>query len=125
MENYHVTIKETSREITTREKIMLKDTTDATKLDDLVKDGGSAVITPEAYAILSIHNEKSDNKDYEVYIILAEDGEKYVTGSPSFWASFMDIWTEMDGANETFAIKIYKRDSKNYKGKQFLTCSIV
>lgn len=125
MENYRVTIKETSRELTARERIMLKDTTDATKLDEIVKGGESATITPEAYAILNIHNEKSDNKDYENYIILTTDGEKYVTGSPSFWSSFMEIWDEMAEANEPFSIKVYKRDSKNFKGKQFLTCSIL
>jgi hypothetical protein len=29
------------------------------------------------------------------------------------------------GDEEQFSIEVYKKDSKNYKGKQFLTCSIV
>ena len=74
---------------------------------------------------LSIHNEKSDNVDYENYVIIDKNGDKYVTGSASFWSSFMDIYNEMQGEEEAWSIKAYKLDSKNYKGKKFLTCSII
>ena len=39
--------------------------------------------------------------------------------------SGMAIYDEMYGEEETWAIKAYKLDSKNYKGKKFLTCSII
>lgn len=124
MTGYSVSIKEVSKELTTRERIMLKDTSNAVKLDEAVTDSG-LVITPLAYAILSIHNEKSDNPDYENYVILDKGGSKFVTGSPSFFSSFMDIFTEMKDETEDWQIEVYKKDSKNYKGKQFLTCSII
>ena len=125
MAGYNVSIKEVSKELTARERIMLKDTTNAIKLDEAANGEVPLVITPVAFAVLSIHNEKSDNVDYENYIIMDTDGNKYVTGSPSFWASFTEIWEEMKDEDEGYSIEVYKRDSKNYKGKQFLTCSII
>lgn len=124
MTGYSVEIKESSKELSAKERIMLKDTSDAVKLD-LACDEEAVIITPVSFAVLGIHNEKSDNKDYDNYILQDENGEKYVTGSPSFWASFMDIYNEMKEETEKWSIKVYKLDSKNYKGKQFLTCSII
>nr|DAJ97966.1 MAG TPA: hypothetical protein [Caudoviricetes sp.] len=124
MTGYSVEIKESSKELSAKERIMLKDTSDAVKLD-LACDEESVIITPASFAVLGIHNEKSDNKDYDNYILQDENGEKYVTGSPSFWSSFMDIYNEMKEETEKWSIKVYKLDSKNYKGKQFLTCSII
>lgn len=123
MEAYKVTIKESSKELNARERIMLKDTTNAIKLDEAAED--KLVITPVAYAVLGIHNEKSDNVDYDNYIIVDDAGNKYVTGSESFWKSFIDIWLEMADEKEPYQIEVYKLESKNYKGKQFITCSIV
>lgn len=125
MSNYHVSIKEVSKDCTARERIMMKDTTNAIKLDEAISDDTPLVISPAAYAILSIHNDKSDNPDYENYVIIDRGGAKFVTGSPSFWSSFSEIWDEMKNEPEEYSIEVYKRDSKNYKGKQFLTCSIV
>lgn len=125
MEGYKVTIKWSSKELSARERIILKDTSNATKLDTVANGANEVVITVDQYAVLSIHNEKSDNKDYENYIIVDTDGNKYVTGSPSFWDAFSDIMDEMSGEEEKPTISVYKMDSKNYKGKQFLTCSLI
>lgn len=125
MEGFKTSIKEVSKDLTARERIMLKDTSNAVKLDEAANGETPLVITPVAYAVLDIHNEKSDNKDYENYIIVDANGTKYVTGSPSFWTSFMEIWTEMADEEETYSLEVYKKDSKNYKGKKFLTCSII
>lgn len=125
MAGFAVTITEASKEFTARERIMVKDTSNAIKFDEVVTTDSSFVLTPVAYAVLSVHNEKSkDSKDYQQYIVIADDGNKYITGSYSFWNSFIAIWEEMEG-EEQFSIEVYKKDSKNYKGKQFLTCSIV
>lgn len=125
MEGYSVAIRECSTELTARERIKLKDTTNAIKLDEAASGETPLVIRPVAYAVLDIHNEKSDNKDYPNYIIMDDEGNKYVTGSESFWTSFKEIFEEMESENEAYEIEVYKVDSKNYKGKQFLTCSIV
>ena len=95
MTGYEVTIKEASMELSAKERIRLKDTTNAIKLDTAT-DNAPITITPKAFAILSIHNEKSDNVDYLNYIIVDKDGNKYVTGSDSFWSSFKSIWDEME-----------------------------
>lgn len=125
---YKVEIAFCSKELTARERIMMKDTTNAIKLDEATKDGNKLVITPDMYAVLKVHNDKSDSEEYEQYLIRDKDGTKYVTGSPSFWSSFEDIVDEMSDENgtvEEYQIECYKLDSKNYKGKQFLTCSII
>lgn len=120
---YSVVIGETSQELTAKERIRIKDTADAVKLDEATENG-AVVINPAMYAVLNIHNEKSDNVDYKNYIVIDKDGTKYVTGSESFWSSFINIYEEMDGEQEEWAVKVYKLPSKNYKGKDFITCSI-
>ena len=127
MTNYSVSIKDCSKELTNRERIRIKDTSNAVKLDEAANGDSPLVIEPDYYAVLAVHNEKSENKDYEVYIIVDTSGTKFVTGSTSFFTSFIDIWGEMkdDDSDEPWQIEVYKKDSKNYKGKQFLTCSIV
>ena len=123
MEDYKVEIKESSKDLSARERISLKDTTNAIKLDEALAEG-DVIITPVDYAILSIHNEKAEDKDYENYIIVDKSGTKYVTGSSSFWSSFIEIYEEMKDEDEEYSILAYRVESKNYKGKYFLTCSI-
>lgn len=122
MNGYKVTIAETSREFTKKELIAMKDTSDAQRLDDLTASG-AVIISPEAYAVLNVHNEKSPNKDYEVYLVIDTTGQKYVTGSAAFFTTFRDIFEDMEG--DPFDLKIYRKPSKNYTGKEFITCSVV
>ena len=124
---YSVEIVESSMELTAKERIKMKDTTNAIKLDDLTQEEGNeqVVIEPQAYAVLNIHNEHSDqNKDYVNYVLVDKDGTKYVTSSESFWTSFMEIYKEMENESESWKIIVYRVPSKNFKGKEFLTCSI-
>ena len=120
---YSASIKEASRDLTAKERIMLKDTTSAVKLDQAtqVED---IHISVDSYAILNIHNDKATPTDYENYIILDRNGTKYVTGSQSFWNAFMDIFTEMENEPEEWSIRVYRHPSKNYSGKDFITCAI-
>lgn len=125
--DYSVVISEVSQELTAKERIMLKDTTNAIKLDELTQETDEKVIiSPAIYAVLDIHNEKSEqNKDYKNFIIIDKTGKKYVTSSESFWNSFMDIANEMAGETEEWSIEVYRVPSKNFKGKEFLNCSIM
>lgn len=123
MNGYSVSIKESSRELTAKQRVALKDTTSAIKLDEATQVE-PVTINVDMYAVLAIHNEKSENPDYENYIVVDKNGTKYVTGSASFWSSFMDIFTEMEGEDEAWTLKVYRVPSKNYKGKDFITCSI-
>lgn len=121
---YSVKVVECSKELTAKERIRLKDTSNAIKLDKACNGEEKVVISPSGYAILSVHNDKADPTDYEQYVIFDEVGNKFVTGSKSFWNSFSDIFMEMSGEEEEYEIECYKLPSKNYNGK-FLTCSIV
>jgi hypothetical protein len=123
--DYEVKINSVSKELTARERVMLKDTRNAIKLDEAV-NVTPLVISPAYYAVLDIHNEKSkEDKDFQCYIVVDTAGNKYATGSASFYTAFTEIVEEMNGTGEEYEIEIYKLDSKNYSGKQFITCSIV
>lgn len=126
MTGYKVEIREASVDLTPKQRILLKDTTGATKLDVATQEG-PVLINPGMWAVLAIHNEKSSNPDYFNYIVVDKDGTKYVTGSESFWDTFYDIWSDMqeDPGEEEWSIRAYRSPSKNYSGKDFITCSIV
>lgn len=121
---FTVEVAEVSKEVSHKEKVMLKDTTDCERFDRLTADDQTALVDVAFWAVLSIHNEKSKDKNYKNYVIVDKEGKKYVTGSQSFWNAFMDIWSEMKDEKESWSLKVYRVPSKNFKGKDFLTCSI-
>lgn len=124
MTGYSVKIQYCSKELTARDRVAIKDTTNAISLDEATQSS-NVVIDIDYYAKLAVHNEYSEDKDYEKYIIVAKDGTKYVTGSTSFLTAMEEIVDEMADSGEDFQIVVYRMPSKNYKGKEFLTCSIV
>lgn len=124
---YEATIKFSSKELTAREKLKLKDLSNSTNLDALTQAEGKVIINVDYYVILSIHNEKSKERpDYDNIVVVDKDGNKYNTGSNSFITALTDILDELCDAGETdCTIEVYRKESKNYKGKDFITCSIV
>lgn len=127
MEGYKAKVAVVSKDLSATERIKFKDTSDAIGIDLALKDLESLTVSIDYYGVLTIHNEKAeDNKDYKNYVFVTTDGEKYVTGSESLWTSFTDIADELadEGVDEFPPIKFYKKESKNYKGKYFLTCSL-
>lgn len=122
--NYSVEITYSSKTLTARERIAVKDFSNAVALDEATK-GKSVVLDIDYYALMQVHNEKSDNKDYIKAVFVTKDGVKYVTGSENFIDTFEDMFDEMSDSDEPFQIEAYQVESKNYKGKTFLTCSIV
>lgn len=124
MMDYEVKIRRTSKELSAKDRIKIKDTTNAIRLDEATADG-AIIISPDYFAVLDIHNEKSEDKDYSQVVLVDVAGNKYVTGSASFLTAFENIVDEMDGIDEEYQIEVYRRESKNYKGKSFITCSIV
>ena len=121
---YTVEIVETSREFTAKEKVMLKDISKAQSLNELSKDN-DFIFKPSDWAILKIHNEMSENKDYTVYVIFDTDGNAFTTSSENFFDTFLDIVGDMQGVTEEWAISVYQLDSKKRSGSKFLTCSII
>lgn len=124
MSDYSVKVREASIELSARDKIKVKDTTDTTALD-VATQSGAVVIQPAWWAILDIHNEGSQDKDYHCYVVVDANGERYRTGSRSFWSAFMNIWEELADDDEPFMIKVYRLPSKNREGRDFITCSLV
>lgn len=124
MTDYSVKIVNASKELSARDRVAVKDTTNAIALDDATKDT-PLVIAIDYYVELAVHNEKSEDKDYKKYVVVDKSGNKFVTGSESFFTAMLEIMDEMSDSGEDFEIQVYRMPSKNYKGKEFLTCSIV
>lgn len=124
MTGYSVKIVNASKELSARDRVAVKDTTNAIALDDATKET-PLVIAIDYYVELAVHNEKSEDKDYKKYVVVDKSGNKFVTGSESFFTAMLEIMDEMSDSGEDFEIQVYRMPSKNYKGKEFLTCSIV
>lgn len=125
--NFKSSIAYCSKELTAVERIRLKDTADAIAINEALEENPTLIIEADCYAVLDIHNEKSENKDYKVYLIVSKDGTKYATSSESFYKSFSDIADELTDAGEDLSsvkIKCLLKPSKNYKGKSFITCTL-
>lgn len=130
MEGYICKIASCSKQLKAAERIKIKDLSNAIALDNAVTDDTPLLITPDFYAELDVHNEKSKDKDYKKYVIVDVAGNKYTTGSESFWSAFKGIADEMAEAVEAgedaegYSVEVYRLPSKNYQGKSFLTCSL-
>ena len=126
MKDYEVTITESSKDLTTREKIKLKDLSICKPLDQLTAKDDVVIINVDYYVEMSVHNEKAREKDYDKIVIVDKDGTRYITGSDAFRRSLTDIADDLAEAGELddFKIRVYRKPSKNYAGKDFLTCSL-
>lgn len=125
-EDYNVTIIETLKELSAKERIRAKKSTStAVKLDDVVAPDAPFIISSiDNYVLLSVHNEHAENNDYKVLLIFG-DGQVFSTGSPSFTDSFVDMISELYDSGEAFGVECYKIASRNYKGKFILTCNVI
>lgn len=126
MEGFTVKIRMSSKDLTAKERVMLKDTSNAISIDEVTSNEGKLVIDYDYHVILDIHNERSDNKDYVKCVVVDKAGTKYVTGSESFRTALADIVDEMiDAGEDDITIEVYRKESKNYKGKSFISCSLI
>lgn len=128
--NYTATIREASRELSAKERVMFKDFSNATSLVDFVnaqRDAGEkAIIDIADYVVIDVFNPKAqDNTEYTVYLVIDKAGNKFYTSSEAFWSAFNNIATEMKGSDEEWGIEAVLIPSKNYKGKEILTCALV
>ena len=122
--NYSVKVGYCSKELSAKERVQIKDTSDCVRLDSATQEN-AVMIDVDFYAELVIHNEKSEDKDYKTYVVVDKDGTRYTTGSDSFWSSFINICEEMEDSYEAWSIKAYRLPSKNRAGKDFITCSLI
>ena len=128
---YEVKIAEVSREVTAKERVMLKDVSSCQLINELTEEaiaaGAEFTFKPVLWAVLNIHNDESkESTEYTSYVIFTEDGQRLSTSSDAFYSAFSNIVSEMkDVTDEEWAIKPIFIESKNYKGKNVLTCTIV
>lgn len=110
-----------------KEQIALKDMNDCIRVDQYAADG--LVVKATGYVILSIHNEHArENQDYDVFKLIGDDGNTYITSSKSLADQFLDFWEEINGELEDpdpLDVKIFAKESKNYSGKSFFTCRLI
>ena len=127
MEGYSAKFLKASRELDVAERIALKQFTDCEQLDEVAT--APVAIEVAYFADFAVHNDfvKGDKRDYVKRVICDVDGNKYITGSEAFMKAMDDIYEELYDAEYSgpIVLKIFKKDSKNYSGKQFLTCSLI
>lgn len=91
------------------------------------ENGNSLTLSVAAYAVLEIENDRSKGeKVYQKIMIVDNDGRMYITGSPSFIENFRSVMEVMDGEDpDSWGLEIFQMESRNYKGKNFITCKVV
>lgn len=124
-QSYIVKIIGSNGEFDVFERIMCKDLGDAIPLDEATAQE-PVVIAYEKHLILAIHNDKAEDKDYEKCVVIDPEGRKFVCGGATFRRELENIVSELSDAGVTsgFNLKVYRRASNNYKGKDFITCSL-
>lgn len=133
MNGYKAVVKESVKGLTAREKIAIKALNDVTELNDLVTPEQAIMINIENVVTVQVHNEKSDNQDYNKYVYIDKDGTKYVSGSEPLYTTVKDILSDIEDAiadgemdeTEDITIKVMKKESANYKGQMFLTAELI
>lgn len=114
------------KELTGKEKVALKNFADMVRLDEVTQEHEEGVLINVAFvAVIEVHNEKADIKDYEKQVYVDKDGQMYISGSESLFRQYKSIYEDMEGDPEEWGIRVIRKDSANYKGKDFLTCVIV
>lgn len=126
---YTAVIRESSRELTAKERVMFKDVANAVKMVDFAREArqtdAKAIIDFKDYVIVDVHNDSAENTDYTIYIVVDKNDNKYYTSSDPFFNSFKNIYNEMKDSDEEWGIELNLQPSKKYSGKEILTCSLV
>lgn len=132
---YEVTITGSSLEkIRGTERLRYTNFAGMAQLDDIISDDGvKTALDITGYVECHVYNDKSDTQEYDKLVLIAKDGELYLTGSDSFKRGFMEIFEALtddfveDGIapqDRVYPILAFKAPSKNIKGKTFLCCAV-
>lgn len=127
--NYTADVTSSLKELNARQRIAVKDFSSAEKLNDLITaENPHFRIDVDNIVKVSVHNEQSKgNTDYAVVIIIDKDGNKFRTGSETAYTSALEIYRELEAANELgagFVLDFYKVKSNNFDG-DFIKCNLV
>ena len=111
--------------ITLTEKIKYRNFSNFEMLNEAVdKDG--LTIQINNLVTVQVHNDKADNKDYHVYVVVTPE-KIYYTSSESFARECADILQLIADSPDDKVEPIFniiKKPSKNYSGS-FITCNLV
>ena len=132
---YEVTITGSSLEkIRGTERLRYTNFAGMVQLDDIISDDDvKTALDITGYVECHVHNDKSDTPEYDKLVLIAKDGELYLTGSDSFKRGFIEIFEALtddfveDGIapqDRVYPILAFKAPSKNIKGKTFLCCAV-
>lgn len=131
-EKYTVSVIEKDGNVSVKDVIRAKDISNTISLDNVVNDSETLDIGKvKGFVKLTVHNPRSrDEKDYQKLVLISDDTDSnetrfYSTGSESFETSFMSLWEEVKELDEYWSIIVFKKPSKNYAGKGFLTCTVI
>lgn len=134
---YKAKVVYTSRQVSAKEKIQLANFTGAVSLDTEIDsraamgDEARVYLDVDFWATVQVHNEMSkDNKDYSVLLIVTKDGTTYKSGSDSLVRELSSLEDQLadaraEGEEIPLTIACFKRPSRNYAGKGFITCELV
>lgn len=127
--NYTANVTTSLKDLTARQRIAVKDFSAAEKLNDVITtDNPHFTIDVDNIIKVSVHNEQSKgNTDYDVIIIIDKNGNKYRTGSETAYTSALEIYRELEAANELdggIVLDFYKVKSNNFDG-DFIKCNLV
>ena len=132
---YEVTITGSSLEkIRGTERLRYTNFAGMVQLDDIISDDGvKTALDITGYVECHVHNDKSETPEYDKLVLIAKDGELYLTGSDSFKRGFIEIFEALtddfvdDGIapqDRVYPILAFKAPSKKIKGKTFLCCAV-
>lgn len=122
---FNVVIEKALKEVTKKEMLQLKDLTDAVRLDQATQERGSVMINniQNMVKLFLVSDDPKNPQEYGKLVITDTEGNRFVTGSESFARRAWEIADDMAG--EEFGLKVYRRPSKNYPGREFLSCSVI
>ena len=132
---YEVTITGSSLEkIRGTERLRYTNFAGMVQLDDIISDDGvKTALDITGYVECHVHNDKSDTPEYDKLVLIAKNGELYLTGPDDFKSEFIEIFEALtddfveDGIapqDRVYPILAFKAPSKNIKGKTFLCCAV-
>lgn len=121
---YNVTVTDSNRELTAREKVKVLDVSDMINLNEAIREQGSITFTVDLYVATHVENAKSESKEYDRYILKDTEDNWYTTGSESFATKVRDLIDICTDEDIPVEIKCFAKPSKNFAGN-FLTCSLI
>ena len=113
-----------SRELVGREGLMYLETSECTKINDLVTIDEPMMIENINVGVV-LNTMDDEGEEYNTIIITDAEGNKYSTSSENFIRKFKEIVDYLNSHNDTepYSIKVYKKMGKN--SNPFITCNII